>query len=111
MNDDVQCPYCGADQEICHDDGAGYDEDRRHEQDCYECKKTFVFTTSISYYYEASKADCLNGAEHRLKMSHTYPRECSRMCCEDCDYERRPTPEEFAAAGIVLEPKEADSGE
>ena len=27
---DMQCPYCGADQEVCHDDGAGYSEDERH---------------------------------------------------------------------------------
>lgn len=31
---DMQCPYCGADQEVCHDDGAGYSEDTRHEHTC-----------------------------------------------------------------------------
>lgn len=31
----VECPYCGAGQEICHDEV--------HEQECDECAKTFVF--------------------------------------------------------------------
>ena len=100
--DDLQCPYCDSGQEVCHDDGFGYEEDKRHEQECSMCGKTYVFTTSISYYYEPEKADCLNGGEHKLKMSATYPREYSDMECEDCDYRRKPTAEEFAAAGIVL---------
>lgn len=110
MSNDVECPYCGVGQEINHDDGYGYEEDRRHEQQCSDCDKTFVFTTSISYYYEAEKADCLNGGEHSWKISATYPREYSDMYCEACDYRRRPTAEEFKAAGIaysaVVEPKE-----
>jgi len=28
--DDVDCPYCGESQEICHDDGFGYSEDEDH---------------------------------------------------------------------------------
>ncbi len=101
--DDLECPYCGKGQEVCHDDGAGYAEDERHEQECSDCGKTYVFTTSISYYYEPAKADCLNGSPHNLKMSSTYPREHSEMCCEDCDFRRKPAPEEFAAAGIKLD--------
>lgn len=99
---DVHCPYCDEPQEICHDDGQGYAEDVRHEQECGYCGKTFVFGTWISFHYEASKADCLNGGEHRLKMSSTYPRDYSKMKCGDCDYERKPTVEEFAAAEIKL---------
>jgi hypothetical protein len=75
MIDDVNCPYCGAPQEINHDDGRGYSEDDKHEQQCNECEKIFVFTTSISYYYEAEKADCLNDGEHNYKRTHTIPRE------------------------------------
>jgi hypothetical protein len=101
MND-IECPYCGAGQDICHDDGFGYEEDLRHEQECGSCGKTFVFTTSISFYYEAAKADCLNGEPHKLKMSMTMPRQYSEMCCEDCDYRRKPTPAEFSAAGIEM---------
>lgn len=58
---DMQCPYCGADQEVCHDDGNGYAEGVKHEHECSECEKTFVFETFISFDYEPSKADCLNG--------------------------------------------------
>lgn len=103
MSDDVECPYCGEGQEINHDDGYGYEEGERHEQECSDCEKTFVFTTSISYYYEAEKADCLNGEQHVLAMSKTYPEKYSQMECRDCAFRRKPTPEEFAAAGIVLE--------
>ena len=103
VNDDLECPYCGAGQEVCHDDGFGYSEDERHEQECSECEKTFVFTTSIHYYYEAEKADCLNGGQHVLAMSATYPREYSKMYCRDCDFRREPTPDEFKAAGISVE--------
>lgn len=106
MNDDVNCPYCDEPQEINHDDGAGYEEDQKHEQSCSKCDKNFVFTTSISFYYEAEKADCLNGGEHVVKMSATYPREYSKMYCEFCDFKRKPTPEEFVAAGIVIPAKE-----
>jgi hypothetical protein len=49
---DVKCPYCEHEQEINHDDGYGYDEDRKHEQACTACRKYFQFQTSISYDYE-----------------------------------------------------------
>lgn len=98
----MQCPYCGADQSVCHDDGAGYSEDRRHEHTCTECDKAFVFSTSISFSYEPHKADCLNGAKHELKISSTYPRRYSLMRCASCDYERRPTDDEFKEAGIEI---------
>lgn len=61
---DVECPYCEAGQYIDHEDGYGYEEESFHEQQCGECKKTFTFTTSISYYYESYKAGCLNGDDH-----------------------------------------------
>ena len=57
---DVYCPYCDAEQEINHDDGFGYEEGIKHEMQCSECKKNFVFTTSISYNYEAEKATLKN---------------------------------------------------
>ena len=57
---DVDCPYCGEGQEICHDDGYGYEEDEVFEQECSGCDKIFVFTTSISFYYEARQAACKN---------------------------------------------------
>lgn len=92
---DVNCPYCNAEQEINHDDGYGYEESVTHQQECDNCDKTFTFTTSISYYYEAQKADCLNGSEHIYKPTITFPREFTKMCCIMCDDERKPTEEEW----------------
>lgn len=100
---DMQCPYCGADQEVCHDNGAGYSEDTRHEHTCSACDKLFVFTTFISFSYTPHKADCLNDAPHELALSKSYPLRYSRIRCKHCDYERNPTEEEFSAAGIDLE--------
>lgn len=100
---DMQCPYCGADQEVCHDDGHGYAEDVRHEHECTECEKLFVFNTYISLDYTPHKADCLNGAPHDFKISSTFPRKYSRMVCTHCDTERQPTDEEFATIGVTKE--------
>lgn len=94
MND-IKCPYCKAEQEICHDDGYGYEEDEVHQQECWACEKLFVYTTSISFYYQAYRADCLNGAEHKFRATTTYPIECTRMRCVDCDLERQPTEDEM----------------
>lgn len=93
---DLTCPYCGHGQEVCHDDGGGYAEDRRHEVECDSCEKSYVFKTSISFYYRESKAECLNGAEHRLLPSITYPIEYTKTDCQDCDYRRTPTDAEMA---------------
>ncbi len=94
MND-VICPYCDAGQEINHDDGYGYTEDDIFEQECVECEKTFVFTTSIHIFHEAAKAGCLNGAKHKYKPTITYPKEYTTMRCIDCDKRRTPTAEEM----------------
>ncbi len=91
----IKCPYCDAEQNINHDDGQGYSEDEKHQQQCTECNKYFVFTTSISFYYEADKADCLNDKEHDFKPTHTIPKEYFRMICTMCDEERTPTEEEM----------------
>lgn len=85
---DINCPYCDAEIEINHDDGAGYAEDEIHEQRCDECDKMFVFTTSIHFSYSPSKADCLNDGEHRYKRTTTFPPEFARMRCEDCGDEK-----------------------
>lgn len=74
--------------EINHDDGYGYAEDETHQQQCGHCEKTFTFTTAISYDYDVSKADCLNGAEHRFKPTCTFPKEFSRLRCESCGEEK-----------------------
>lgn len=92
---DVKCPYCGEWQEINHDDGYGYQEDETYHQECSDCEKTFTFTTNISFSYEADKAACLNGGEHKYKSSFTYPREYTKMYCTMCDHRRKPTDAEM----------------
>lgn len=93
---DMQCPYCGADQEVIHDGGHGYAEGVKWEHTCTECKKSFVFETSIVLYYEPAKADCLNDAEHTYKATSTIPLRATRMHCTVCDHERQPTDAEWA---------------
>jgi hypothetical protein len=99
---DMHCPYCNAENEVCHDDGAGYAEDQLHEHTCYQCEKNFVFKTSVSFYSDPYKADCLNGSEHRLEMSITTPKRYSKMRCKDCDYQRKPTEQEFEESKNLL---------
>ena len=88
---DLECPYCDAENDVCHDDGAGYSEDERHEMECHACGKSFVFNTYISFSYQPKKADCLNGTPHRLeKVVHgSYGSWPDWVRCKDCDYEHR----------------------
>jgi len=92
---DLECPYCGVDLEVCHDDGEGYEEDILHEMECHVCEKSFIFTTAIIFYYKPKKADCLNDGKHIFKPTNTFPKECTRMECETCGEQRQPTPEEW----------------
>ena len=85
---DLECPYCEKELDICHDDGFGYAEGIKHQYECPHCGKSFVFETSISIYYEPQKADCLNGGSHDYQLTHTYPKEFSKMKCSMCGDER-----------------------
>jgi len=93
MND-IDCPYCGKPQEINHDDGYGYEEDVKHNQQCDNCDKFFTYTTSISYYYESEKADCLNDGKHNYEKTHTYPNAFTMMECTICGDRRELTDSE-----------------
>jgi len=85
MGEDIECPYCGAGQDINHDDGYGYEEDCKHQQQCGVCDKNFTYTTSISFYYEAEKADCLNGSPHNYKPNKDpYGEWPDKKKCKDC---------------------------
>jgi hypothetical protein len=88
---DLECPYCEKELEVCHDDGFGYEEGVKHQMECGHCDKQFVFETSISFYYEPEKADCLNGNEHNYEKTITYPEEFSEMQCTMCDDKREMT--------------------
>jgi len=92
---DIECPYCGEEQDIDHDDGKGYGESERHQQQCSKCEKTFIFTTYISFSYTPYKAECLNGGDHEYYPTHTYPTEFTEMECHLCGDRRKPTKEEM----------------
>lgn len=94
---DINCPYCGTEQEICHDDGYGYEENTKHNQECGNCGKRFVFTTEISFYYEAEEAACLNDdGEHVWTPTKTHPIEYTEMQCAICEERRTPTKDEMS---------------
>lgn len=92
---DTNCPYCGADIEINHDDGYGYEQNELHQQECWGCGRVFTYTTGITYFYETFKANCLNGGEHEWLPTITFPKEYTRMHCAACDKKRKPTEEEM----------------
>ena len=100
MNKDIECPYCGHEQDINHDDGYGYEQDTTHQQECGSCEKTFIYTTSIVFYYDVDKADCLNDGEHEYEPTVTYPKCCTKMRCKQCGGEREPTKEECSEYNI-----------
>ena len=99
MDKDLQCPYCGVEADVCHDDGF-YEEDFLHEMECGFCGKTFTFNTIIAISYEAHKADCLNEGEHIWEPTTTYPIECTKMGCKTCEETRNPTKEEWKLINI-----------
>lgn len=92
---DLECPYCEKELEICHDDGFGYEEGVKHEMECDSCGKSFVFETSISFYFESEKADCLNDGEHIWKAQTCYPKKFTKMKCKSCGKKRIPTEKEM----------------
>jgi len=105
MRYDLECPYCGKELVVNHDEGQNYEQDTLHEMECSECEKNFVFTTYMHFSYEAKKADCLNDNKHNWEITRTVPVELSRMRCTMCDKERPMTDEERSQFGIrsVLE--------
>ena len=106
---DLECPYCEQELDICHDDGFGYEEGVKHQYECPHCGKSFVFETSISFYYEPEKADCLNYGNHDYQLTHTYPKEFSKMRCSMCGDEREMTDEERIKFNIGTKQSYMDS--
>ncbi len=94
MHKELECPYCDHEFDMDHDDGFGYEQDVTSQIECPECSKLFVFTTSISFHYCTSKADCLNNGEHVFEITHTCPKEFSKMRCSMCEEERELTEQE-----------------
>jgi len=95
MYDEIECPYCEHSYDLCHDDGAFYNtEEKAEEEECPKCEKTFLVTPSISWHFEASKADCLNGQECKMvrgstSLHHRLPEgtKAGRFNCESRDKE------------------------
>ena len=97
---DLQCPYCQTEQEVCHDDGHGYEENEKHQMQCSNCDKHFVFETTISFYYEAEKANCLNDGKHKYQPTHTSPNAFTCMECSSCGEKRDLTDSERTSLKI-----------
>ena len=90
MSYDVECPYCGAEQEINHDDGYGYDEGEIYNQQCGQCDKYFAFTTGIIITHDAHKADCLNDGDHEWEPVNAYPKYWPDWVrCKNCGEENK----------------------
>ncbi|MDR3141940.1 MAG: hypothetical protein LBU37_09485 [Tannerellaceae bacterium] len=100
MDKYVECPYCGYGQNIDHEDGYGYNRDEVYNQECCKCGKTFIYRTSIFFYYHAKKEDCLNDREHEWMLTWAYPKCLAKMRCKHCYQEREPTEEERKAFGL-----------
>lgn len=86
--DDIQCPYCGADQEILHDDGQGCEEDVLHRQECTVCGKTYAYETSIDVSHEAFAAPCIDDGNHKWEETHATPRCMRKLRCSVCGEEK-----------------------
>jgi len=98
---DIECPYCGEENEVNHDDGGNYEENVFHQMECVNCEKTFAFTAMLIFHYTPYKADCLNGAPHAYKFRRSYPSDFSKMKCKNCGEERELTGEERIKFKIV----------
>lgn len=95
-SEQVKCPYCGKEDEINHEDGYGYEEEVIHTQECSHCGKTYRYLTTINFYYDVDKCDCLNeGGHHNWFPQTVYPKSCTRMECSICGETRKPTEEEI----------------
>lgn len=84
---DLECPYCGHEQDVCHDDGFGYSEDELHEVECDACEKTYGFRTIIILHYDPVATPCLNGEPHQWKDARRYTSKGTEVFerCEACD--------------------------
>jgi len=88
MSVDVNCPYCGAEIEIKHDDGYGLSESELHNQQCGACDRYFAYTTIITVSHSAYKADCLNDGQHQYEKTKTIPARYAKLRCSLCGDEK-----------------------
>jgi hypothetical protein len=67
------------------------------------CRNSIMFSRRIraEQAKEIEKlSDCLNGSQHKYKLTKTWPKEFSRMQCEDCHDERELTEQERISNNI-----------
>jgi hypothetical protein len=94
---DIFCPYCDCEIDICNNDGFGLDENKTWQQQCLQCKKYFVFHSTLWWSYSPEKADCLNGSPHQMEPYPHYPTyypdwKLCRVCGAEEKGPRRATP-------------------
>ncbi len=85
---DVECPYCGLEQDVDHEDCSLYREDQLFTHECEACEKTFVYSISVHISFESAKAPCLNGEDHNWERTRTFPEEFAVMRCNYCGEEK-----------------------
>ena len=100
---DLECPYCGAENE--HDYDLGFNEDKTYKMECCSCEKIFIYTIGTIVTFHSYVAPCLNNVEphkwedvcrtpaYRGELPNlTKKIRCSVCCCEEEVPE--PNPEE-----------------
>lgn len=81
----IECPYCKKEFEVCQDDGFATNDGEIYEQECPHCEKNFALVPSISWSFSASKADCMNGGKHSFMVEERlHPWNVGRPYCLDC---------------------------
>lgn len=93
--EEIECPYCEHAYDLCHDDGAFYNnEDDPEEEECPKCDKHFLVHSSMRWDFEAEKAECLNDGNHSWKKRYSetsiknYPELAKKENCETCRRQR-----------------------
>jgi len=71
----VECPYCGEENEVSHDNGENYSEDETTETECSGCEKIFQIETSVIFDHRAIATPCLNDGNHHFEQVYGCPKE------------------------------------
>lgn len=87
---DIECPYCGHEQDVCQDDGHASEDGATYEEQCESCEKMFALVPSISFDFGTYKADCMNDGPHDWNVSKHihYEGKKYRRCnvCQESEY-------------------------
>lgn len=88
---EIYCPYCDHGFDLCHDDGAFYEDDGVEQEECPKCEKKFLVHSSLSWDFSGEKADCLNDGNHEWEQQSGAPKEAfiGRFRCKTCPKEER----------------------